>query len=193
MLLSLNEENKFDIVHSDEMKEFVSLTEMEDAQCVSQMCRSVGNISEVPKLHSDILQVFTLEHFIRLSSHADTLVSLEVTRCYANLACNFNTHKSIVQSRLLENISALCLSADTDVCWFSVLELANLCLNVKTHPILKGKDLTSVLYKVINDDLPQSHATDEVAFHKSIESKCYACMATSALCQDSYFRGKGFN
>ena len=129
VLLSLNEENKVAIVRSDEMKELITLTDMEDVQCVSQMCRAVGNLSEVSSLHSDILQVFTVDRLIRLSSHPDRLVALEITRCYSNLACNFNTHKSIVKPELLGNLSGLCLNADTDIRRFSVLALTNLCLN----------------------------------------------------------------
>ena len=186
VLLSLNEENKFDIVRSDEMKEFVTLADAGDVQCVRQLCRSLGNISEVSELHSDVLQVFTVERLVDLSSHSNPLVALEVSRCYANLACNFTIHISIIKPQLLTNMKSLCLHADTDIRRFSVLAVANICLNEQTQHMLKGKDLVSVLYYVIDDELPISLSTiDESAYHKLIESKCYACMAISALCQDS--------
>jgi len=72
------------------MKEFVSLTDVEDVQCASQMCRCMGNISEVIELHENILQVFNVERLIHLYSRTDQLVALELSRLYANLAGNFN-------------------------------------------------------------------------------------------------------
>jgi len=187
VLLSLNEENKFDLVRSDEMKEFVSLTDVEDVQCASQMCRCIGNISEVIELHESILQVFNVERLIHLYSRSDQLVALELSRLYANLAGNFNIHTSIVRPQILKKFGVLCLHTDADIRRFSVLALANLCLNVESHHGLEVEDLVSVLYNVIiNDDFAKCHdKNDEKTFHKFVESKSFACLAISALCRNS--------
>ncbi len=54
VLLSLNEENKVDLVRSDKMNEFVSMTDVKDMQCISQMCWCMGDISGVIELHKNI-------------------------------------------------------------------------------------------------------------------------------------------
>lgn len=187
VLLSLNEENKFDLVRSDEMKEFVTLTDMDDVQCASQMCRCMGNISEVIELHYIILQVFNVERLIHLYSRTDQLVALELSRLYANLAGNFNIHTSIVKPQILKKVGVLCLHTDADIRRFSVLAVANLCLNLESHRGLEVEDLISVLYNVIiNDDIAKCYDNnDETALHKFVESKSYACLAISALCQNS--------
>jgi len=184
VLLSLNEENKFNLVRSDEMKELVTLTDMNDAQCVSQMCRSLATLSEVNDLHSDILDHLTVDRLVRLTSQSsDPMVKLEVSRLSANVSCNFNMHTTLMnEPQLIENLGILCTDADADTRRSSNLTFANICSNEKTHPTLERKDLVSILHTVINDELPTSN--DET-LHKLVESKCHACMAISALCQDS--------
>jgi len=184
VLLSLNEENKFNLVRSDEMKELVTLTDMNDAQCVSQMCRSLATLSEVNDLHSDILDHLTVDRLVRLTSQSsDPMVKLEVSRLSANLSSNFNMHTTLVnEPQLIENLLILCTDADTDTRRSSNLTVANICLNEKTHSTLERKELVSILHAVINDELPTSN--DET-FQKLVESKCHACIAISALCQDS--------
>ncbi|KAL9191141.1 hypothetical protein ACHAXT_000847 [Thalassiosira profunda] len=193
VLLSINEENKFDVVRSDEMEDLVKLADTEDALCVSQMCRCVANISEVGELHSDVLAAFGVDRLARLCSPAsDPLVAVEATRLCANLVANFDMHGSIVTPQLQKNLSTLCLSEDADIQRFSVLALANLCLNERTRPALNGSDLVSpalnggelvsILHAVLVSDAPSDSTVD--AFDKLVESKCSACMAISALCQD---------
>ena len=187
VLLSLNEENKFDLARSNELKEFIALTEEEDTRCVSQMCRSLGNISEVSELHTDILAVITAEKLIHLSTHSDLTVTVEVTRCCANLSSNFNVQKILMKPQMFLHLKALCSHSDVDIRRFSVLALANTCVNMGMHPVLKEEDLLSVFYAVINCDFPQADggAVNGGVFNKIIESKCYACMAVSALCTDA--------
>lgn len=184
VLLSLNEENKFNLVRSDEMKELVTLTDMNDAQCVSQMCRSLATLSEVNDLHSDILDHLTVDRLVCLTSQSsDPMVKLEVSRLSANISSNFNTHTTLVNDpQLIENLGILCTDADADTRRFGNGSLANICLNEKTHSTLERKELVSILHTVINDELPTSN--DET-LHKLVESKCHACIAISALCQDS--------
>ena len=182
VLLSLNEQNKFDIVRSQEMKKFVTLTGTDDVECVSQMVRTLGTISECAELHEEILQVFPVEELVNLSSPcSDPIVVIEVSRLYANLASNFNIHASIVKPQLVNNVGALCShAANADIRRFSSLALANLCLNVKTHSTLPTEDLVSILNNLINEDLPVG-IIDEESLHKYKETKCHACVAISAL------------
>ena len=192
VLLSLNEENKTDLVRCDEISDFVALTDLpiQDAQCVSQICKAIGNVSEVMELHSDLLQIFTVDRLVRLSSFSDELVLREVSRCCSNVASNFDNHLSLVKPQMLQNLSKLCLNVDVDIRRFSVLALANICLNADTHTELSGKDLiSSVLYNVINDELPSKISTDKSDLQRLrlIESKCFACVSLSALCQGKSF------
>ena len=67
----------------------------EDVECVGQMCRALGNITEVSQLHLEILQVFPLELFDVLNSHSAPPVVLD-----ANLTCNFSIHDQAYMQKL---------------------------------------------------------------------------------------------
>ena len=76
---------------------------------------------------------------------------------------------------------------DADICCFSILALANLCLNVESHNELNVEVLISVFYNVLGKGNFEKYHNkdDETAFHKFVEAKSFACLAISALCQNS--------
>ncbi|KAL3789563.1 hypothetical protein ACHAWO_009126 [Cyclotella atomus] len=185
--LSLNEENKFDIARSDEMKEMISLLNESDALCISNTCRSLGNICEVKELHNDVLSLLTIRRLVLLTSPCTELeVKREAARCTANLSSNFGVHENLVLVELLENICKLCSNAmadvhsngetpdQMDVIRLSILTLANVCMNAEMHARLDMKSLLSVFYQVVQWDCLSQDTMSE--------AKCNACMGLSALC-----------
>lgn len=187
VLVSLNEENKFDLARTSEMEEFVSLADSDDVICASRFCRAVGNICEISELHTDVLQVVTAERLVELLLHTDSEVALEATRCIANLTSNLNVHSIIIGSQLLANLCEISTNSNADVVRMSVLALANLCMNVELHTVLQHNvDFLSAMHNIIDCDLPQSgdEANDDIIYQRLIESKCYASMAIGALCID---------
>ena len=187
VLLSLNEENMVDIARSDEIKDFMLLLDSDDSQCMSQICRCMGNMSEDKALHTDILQVVNVERLEHLLSCCDPMVILELSRLFANLTSNFNIHSVILTPHVLHKIGVLCLHEDVDIRRFSQLAFANLCLNVNSHKELDVEEIVSVLCNaiVIGDVAKYPDRKDEAAFHAFVEGKVYACLAISALCQNS--------
>jgi hypothetical protein len=188
--LSLNEENKFDIAHSNEIKDLVSLLDETDVACVSQTCRAMGNISEVVELHVEMLDLLTMERLVLLTaSHIDSEVKREVVRCIANLSSNFRIHEDIAHPRLLKNLCQLCSTAlvdaqsknaheQLDIARLSVLGLANICMNVEAEEKLDIRNLLSVFYEVLSWNSDLSRESSDAA----IEAKCFVCMAISAVC-----------
>ena len=180
-LICLNEENKVDILHSDEMKELIALTDIDDTHCISQMCRSFGTIAEINELHSELIDLITVERLERLSCSASPSVALEVSRLYTNLAFNFDTHALIVKPQVVKNFCGICCSNanDASVRRFATLALANMCLNPNSCSALDGEELVSNLLNVIKGD------GDGDKDEENMQSKCHAFIAISALCEDS--------
>ena len=183
--LSLNEENKFDIVHSSEAEELVSLLDETDVACICNTCRAIANICEVNQLHADVLGLVTLERLVRLSSPtAGPDINRESVRCIVNLSSNFKMQQDLVMEpgpQLMNNLSSLCsimmanarnkedTNAKVDIICLSILALANMSMNVQTRKSLDTDDLLLVCATALSADI-------------SYEAKCSACMAISALC-----------
>ncbi len=187
VLLSLNEENKFDILRSDEMHSFVTLTNMDDVHCASFMYRSIGNMSEVHELRSDILQILNMEQLVRLCEDTDPLVTHEILRLIANLAGSFDAHRFITKAGTLTNLCTLCGSLDTGICWYSLLVVFNISLNASSHAALQDDDWIAIFCSIIDHDISQRHKRGAIAFLKIIEIKCLTCLAISTLCETSSF------
>lgn len=187
--LSLNEENKFDIARSDEMKELISLLDEADVHCVSNICRAIGNVCEVIELHKEILSILTAQRLVLLSSPDSGLdVNREVVRCTANLSSNFTMHDALAQSYLHENLRMLCSNIMSEVhsdganenkmevIRLSALTLANLCMNASNHDRLSTKDLLLLFHKIISWNC-------EIISESAVsQAKCIACMGLSVLC-----------
>ena len=169
VLLSLNEENKADIIKSDEMRNFVELAEDDnDAVTISQFCHFIGNISENRELHQDLLRVVPLELLAaRLCSHADPSVAINATRVISNLSSNFEVHHDLLVSpSLIESVTGN-TSRCVDLARVSVLALANLCLNPNVHATLPLSKLVTVFSGALQGEVHQ----DGLLGHAD-ESKC---------------------
>lgn len=188
VLLSLNEENKFDLVRSEEMNTFVTLADMNDVHCAGYIYRSIGNISEVQELHSDILQVLNVEQLVQPCAHTDPLVVREISRLFANLSGNFSTHSCLLKKEILASLCTLCKNSDSDIRRYSLLAVVNLSLNLTSRSALEGDDWIVTLYHILDDHHnTQRHERGEIAFRKTVESKCFACLAIGTLCENSSF------
>lgn len=173
-LLSLNHENKFDLVRSDEIKEFMCLLNGDDAHCISLLCRCIGSICEVKELHPHVLTVSPLKELARLSSDTDPKVVKEVARCFANLSSNIDYHTAMTTPAMMKNLMALCCHCDSYVRRLSSLTISNLAIN-ELNSALKGKNMLCVLNNIIDDQTVINSSRYD------IESKCYACMAIGSL------------
>ncbi len=173
-LLSLNHENKFDLVRSDEIKEFVCLLNVDDAHCISLMCRCIGSICEVKELHPNVLAFFPLNDLARLCSDTDPKVIKEVARCFANLSNNADYHTAMTTPAMVKNLIALCCHCDSYVRRLSSLTISNLSIN-ELNSALKGRNMLCVLSNIIDDQTAINSSRYD------IESKCYACMAIGSL------------
>jgi hypothetical protein len=189
VLLSLNEENKFDLLRSDEMKLFVTLTDMDDVFCASFLYRSIGNMSEVHELHSDILQILNVEQLVHSCEDTDTdsLVTHEILRLVANLAGNFDVHRFVTKADTLMNLCTLCRNLDSEICRYSLLAVVNISLNASSRAALEDDIWIDTLYTIIEHDTLQKHKRGATAFQKNIEIKCLACLAISTLCETLSF------
>jgi hypothetical protein len=186
VLLSLNEENKFDLVRSDEMNAFISLADMDDVYCASYMHRALGNLSENHELHSDLMQFFNVEQLLNRCVHSDPLVAREISRLVANLAGNCSAQFTL-ESEIRTNLCTLCKNPDTDICRYSLLTLFNLCLSVTSRLDFEGEDWICMLSGIIDHDTTQCRDGDDTTFLKKIESKCVACLVISTLCKNASF------
>ena len=180
ILLSLNEENKADIIRSDEMGTFMELADDDnDAVTISQFCQFIGNISEKRELHREVLRVFPLGLLAdRLCSHTNLSIALNATRIVGNISTNFEVHDLLVSPSLIRSMTGN-TSRRVDLARASVLALANLCLNPNVHATLP----LSKLVKVFSDVFLREAQQDGLLGH-AVESKCYACLAVCAICQD---------
>lgn len=188
--LTLNEENKYDVARSTEIQVISSLLDETDVSCISDSCRSFGNICEVDELHPDVLRLLTAEKLVLLSSPNNELeITREVARCIVNMSSNFKMHKDLVQPHLLENIGLICTNTmsdalnngetteKTDIIRLSTLALANFCQNTEVHKRLDFNRLLLIFDAVISWDNITAASEDLIN-----EAKCYACMAVSAIC-----------
>jgi hypothetical protein len=173
-LLSLNDENKFDLAHSDEIKEFMCLLKVDDAHCISLICRCIGSICEVNELHPQILNCFPLEQLPRLTSDTDPKVVKEVVRCCANLSRNWDSRTVIVTPAMIKNLSILCSHYDSDVRRLSSLTFSNIFAG-EVNVTLNSNDVLCALHSIIDDNKLIGSSSH------NLESKCYAFLALGSL------------
>ena len=179
--LSLNEENKKDIVNSNQFVILISGVNMTNEIAVISL-RILGNCAENQELHRSIFTKVHNTSLFRASLSSMGTVSAELCRFYCNLCSNPDMHQALVQEKvpqILIDFSRMKLERVTRYC---ILGLMNLTTETGNHQHLNelGSDFFDLLFLALSNN-------DDTTNTTKIQIKRYACLTVGSLARTKLF------
>eukprot|EP00814_Leptocylindrus_danicus_P009478 CAMPEP_0116018954 /NCGR_PEP_ID=MMETSP0321-20121206/8948_1 /TAXON_ID=163516 /ORGANISM="Leptocylindrus danicus var. danicus, Strain B650" /LENGTH=3722 /DNA_ID=CAMNT_0003489431 /DNA_START=23 /DNA_END=11192 /DNA_ORIENTATION=- len=177
-LLSLNEENREDMIRHNALEVLRKLAQkLDSASCQLSIC-TVANFAEHNKFHEKIVTVWDAGTLFDFGDTTNASVVRGILRCVTNLSANSETHRQLVDAKACDLISGFCNFSDSLSSSFASLSLSN---------FLQSPSLCFPMERIVSAvcNLAKYSALEEYIEAGQIDlGRRYACLALCTLCSN---------
>jgi len=189
--LSLNNENKVDIMKCDFFDNIIKLTKSKSVKACRMALRSIGNICEDENLHFDVLRDHGVSYLMEIISNQNNKLTSEVARCFANLSANYSTHSALTEAKVPSELCHLIEGNDPLTSCYASTALMNISMQIENHAKFGLEDTFSVLHGYVQQE--SKHAEENESKLQCLRN-CYLAIGGLCLSAESNenFVKKGF-